>query len=206
MYFVSPRQSKWANKKHWTRSAVSLYSHTILLFLLFILFIFLSEKKDIKQRERLWRVSSQWSWASKFHLTTPNRTCSLWRFCLLKSISLFIEKHIPSHGNSLAHRHDIGVILGFYWRDIGLLLAWYWAFGNTDRSVGFTQVSLPLSFTQVSLPLSFTQVFTQVCRWDLHKFTQVSLPLSAYSSQQRERDRRGVFVMFVGHIDRQVGK
>ena len=43
-------------------------------------------------------------------------------------------------------------------------------------------------------------------RWDLHKFTQVSLPLSAYSSQQRERDRRGVFVMFVGHIDRQVGK
>ena len=125
--------------------STTLINHTILLFLLFILFIFLSEKKDIKQRERLWRVSSQWSWASKFHLTTPNRTCSLWRFCLLKSISLFIEKHIPSHGNSLAHRHDIGVILGFYWRDIGLLLAWYWAFGNTDRSVGFTQVSLPLS-------------------------------------------------------------
>ena len=76
----------------------------------------------------------------------------------------------------------------------------------TSISPPFIYTSMSVGFTQVSLPLSFTQVFTQVCRWDLHKFTQVSLPLSAYSSQQRERDRRGVFVMFVGHIDRQVGK
>ena len=32
--------------------STTLINHTILLFLLFILFIFLSEKKDIKQRER----------------------------------------------------------------------------------------------------------------------------------------------------------
>jgi hypothetical protein len=55
-------------------------------------------------------------------------------------------------------------------------------------------------FTQVSLPLSFTQVFTQACRWDLHKFTQVSLPLSAYSSQQRERDRREIDARSTRHV------
>jgi hypothetical protein len=38
---------------------------------------------------------------------------------------MFIEKHIPSHGNSLAHRRDIGVILGF-WEHWDLHRYVYW--------------------------------------------------------------------------------
>jgi hypothetical protein len=106
----------------------------------------------------------------------------------------------------------------------GLWEHWHWlvGFGNTDRSVGFTQVftqvcrwDLHKWFTQViytsisppfGLPVGFTQVYTsisprltQVGRWDLHKYLHKYVG-GIYTSFRIRQHARNYAVKHIVHV------